>query len=191
MLKLSQLTNVVVYAPKGTRGKDASTFTTFGKVHMAVFSPKGDRVVGMLVKRPDLAGMVKREDSFVALDAIAPCDGGVRVVKGPESFDDAARARLGIDWDACLIWSGMDARTTNGKVLGYVNDASFNTKTGKDIVIEQRSEEEMTMVAGTRIAPIGSKALNPAFDVTTADLVTGFITEKGIFKPSEISGMKE
>ncbi len=131
MLKLSQLTNVVVYAPKGTRGKDANTFTTFGKVHMAVFSPKGDRVVGMLVKRPDLAGMVKREDSFVALDAIAPCDGGVRVVKGPESFDDAARARLGIDWDACLIWSGMDARTTNGKVLGYVNDASFNTKTGK------------------------------------------------------------
>jgi methylthioribose-1-phosphate isomerase len=38
---------------------------------------------------------------------------------------------------------------------------------------------------------VGSKALNPAFVVTTADLVTGFITEKGIFKPSEISGMKE
>ena len=76
-------------------------------------------------------------------------------------------------------------------VAAPVSTFDFNTKTGKDIVIEQRSEEEMTMVAGTRIAPIGSKALNPAFDVTTADLVTGFITEKGIFKPSEISGMKE
>ena len=42
-----------------------------------------------------------------------------------------------------------------------------------------------------RIAPIGSKALNPAFDVTPAELVTGFITEKGIFKPSEISEMRE
>jgi len=76
-------------------------------------------------------------------------------------------------------------------VAAPVSTFDFNTKTGKDIVIEQRSEEEMTMIAGTRIAPIGSKALNPAFDVTTADLVTGFITEKGIFKPSEISGMKE
>jgi len=33
---------------------------------------------------------------------------------------------------------------------------------------------------------VGSKAMNPAFDVTPADLVTGFITEKGILKPSEI-----
>ena len=76
-------------------------------------------------------------------------------------------------------------------VAAPVSTFDFSTKTGKDIVIEQRSEEEMTMVKDIRIAPVGSKALNPAFDVTTADLVTGFITEKGIFKPSEISGMKE
>lgn len=76
-------------------------------------------------------------------------------------------------------------------VAAPVSTFDFNTKTGKDIVIEQRSETEMTMVAGTRIAPIGSKAMNPAFDVTPAELVTGFITEKGIFKPSEIAEMKE
>jgi len=130
MLTLSQMNGVVVYAPKGTHGKAAKTFGQLGKVHIAVFSPDGQRVVGFLVSRPDIAGMVKREDVFVALDSIAPCDGGVRVTNGEESFDDAARARLGLDWDACIIWAGMDAKTTNGKELGYVNDASFNTKTG-------------------------------------------------------------
>lgn len=130
MLKISQMTGVVVFAPKGTRGKAANVYTRLGKVHLAVFSPEGTRVVGFLVSRPDVAGMVKREDVFVALDALKPCDGGVRVIGGPDSFDDAARQRLGLDWDRCLIWAGMDAKTTDGKQLGYVNDASFNTKTG-------------------------------------------------------------
>lgn len=130
MLKLSQMAGVAVYGPKGSHGKAANTFTRMGKVHQAVFSPEGTRVVGFLVQRPDIAGMVKREDAFLALDAMAPCDGGVRATMGADSFDDAARARLGLAWDECLIWAGMDARTTDGKVLGYVNDAEFNTKTG-------------------------------------------------------------
>ncbi len=76
-------------------------------------------------------------------------------------------------------------------VAAPISTFDFNTKTGKDIVIEQRSETEVTMVKDYRIAPVGSKALNPAFDVTPAELVTGFITEKGILKPSEIHLVKQ
>lgn len=71
-------------------------------------------------------------------------------------------------------------------VAAPISTFDFNTKTGNDIVIEQRSEEEVTMVGDIRIAPVGSKALNPAFDVTPAGLVTGFITEKGILRPEDI-----
>lgn len=131
MLRLSQLRGVDVYRPKGSRGKAASVFTRLGKVHMTVFWPDGRRVAGFLVARPAVAGMVKRDDSFVALDSVAPCDGGLLVTKGDESYDAAARDRLGLDWDSCLIWAGMDAKTTDGKALGYVNDAEFNTKTGE------------------------------------------------------------
>ena len=131
MLKLSQMNGVAVYAPKGSSGKAAKAYTRAGKVHLTVFSPDGRRVVGFMVSRPDLAGMVKREDLFLALDAIAPCDGGVMATKADESFDDAARKRLALDWDNCLIWAGMDAKTTDGKELGYVNDAEFNSKTGE------------------------------------------------------------
>ena len=71
-------------------------------------------------------------------------------------------------------------------VAAPISTFDFSTKTGEDIVIEQRSEEEATMVRDIRIAPVGSKALNPAFDVTPAEFVTGFITEKGILTPDEI-----
>ncbi len=131
MLRLSQLQGVTVFRPKGSHGKAANALTRLGKVHQAVFSPDGRRVVGFLVSRPDLAGMIKREDAFLALDAMAPCDGGVRTTRGADSLDEAARSRLGLDWDACLIWSGMDVRTERGAVLGYVGDVEFNTKTGQ------------------------------------------------------------
>ncbi|MCL1811169.1 MAG: S-methyl-5-thioribose-1-phosphate isomerase [Methanomassiliicoccaceae archaeon] len=71
-------------------------------------------------------------------------------------------------------------------VAAPVSTFDFNTRTGKEIEIEQRSEKEVTEIYGMRIAPAGSPALNPAFDVTPAELVAGFITEKGIFSPKDI-----
>lgn len=76
-------------------------------------------------------------------------------------------------------------------VAAPISTFDFNTKTGSDIIIENRSEEEVTMVGSTRIAPVGSPALNPAFDMTPAGYVTGFITEKGILRPDEIHKVRE
>ena len=62
---------------------------------------------------------------------------------------------------------------------------------GKEIPIEQRSEDEVLYQTGTDangnlvkvlVASPGSKALNPAFDVTPAKYISGIITEKGIVK---------
>ena len=58
-----------------------------------------------------------------------------------------------------------------------------NIRTGKDIPIEYRSSEEITHIKGTPIAPRHTKVYNPAFDVTPAKYITGFITEKGIIRP--------
>lgn len=54
---------------------------------------------------------------------------------------------------------------------------------GAAIPIEERSPEEVTTLAGRRIAPAGVSALHPAFDVTPADLVTAIITERGVARP--------
>ena len=62
------------------------------------------------------------------------------------------------------------------------------TPSGDQIPIEQRDPREVTHVRGKEaIAPDGVEVFNPAFDVTPARLITGIITEKGIFKPSELA----
>lgn len=60
----------------------------------------------------------------------------------------------------------------------------------KDIPIEQRSESEVLRIGRQRIGPLEAKALNPAFDVTPARYITGFITESGIIKPSKVCQLK-
>ncbi|XP_020613351.1 methylthioribose-1-phosphate isomerase-like [Orbicella faveolata] len=64
---------------------------------------------------------------------------------------------------------------------------------GSDIVIEERPAEELTTVAGVRIAAPAIGCWNPAFDVTPAELITGgIVTEYGVFKPSELKmGLQE
>jgi S-methyl-5-thioribose-1-phosphate isomerase len=63
-------------------------------------------------------------------------------------------------------------------------------RTGDDIPIEERDEDEVHFVGQTRISPRGARAGNPAFDVTPARYITGIITERGILKPSEIRRWK-
>ena len=58
------------------------------------------------------------------------------------------------------------------------------TPDGASIAIEDRPEDEVVSVAGTRLAPEGARALNPAFDVTPADLVTAVVTERRVLRPA-------
>lgn len=50
----------------------------------------------------------------------------------------------------------------------------------KQIVIEERSPQEVLMIGGQPLAPLGISAWNPVFDVTPAELVDVLVTEKGI-----------
>jgi methylthioribose-1-phosphate isomerase len=56
------------------------------------------------------------------------------------------------------------------------------TPSGAAIAIEDRDEAEVLYVAGTRVAPEGAAARNPAFDVTPAALVTALVTERGVLR---------
>jgi S-methyl-5-thioribose-1-phosphate isomerase len=58
------------------------------------------------------------------------------------------------------------------------------TAHGDDIEIEMRPEDEVTSWSGVPIAPEGTRALNPAFDVTPAELVRAIVTERRLIQPS-------
>lgn len=68
-------------------------------------------------------------------------------------------------------------------VVAPVSTIDFGTAAGSQIVVEQRPPDEVTQLAGQQIAPAGSAAYNPAFDVTPPDLVTAIVTERGVIHP--------
>ena len=72
-------------------------------------------------------------------------------------------------------------------VAAPVSTFDQSLASGDGIVIEQRSPDEVLLIDGIRVAADGSRALNPAFDVTPAALVSGFITEHGVFAPDDLA----
>jgi len=79
-------------------------------------------------------------------------------------------------------------------VAAPTSTIDINTKSGDDIPIEERNQEEVLFAKGwsdnnkfekVRLSPKTSKAKNPAFDVTPAKYIKGIITEKGIVEASE------
>ncbi len=76
----------------------------------------------------------------------------------------------------------------------------FELESGDQIPIEERHEDEVLKMFGQdesggishiRISPRESRARNPAFDVTPARYITGFITERGIFTPEELRQLRK
>jgi methylthioribose-1-phosphate isomerase len=112
------------------------------------------------------------------------------------------------DIDICFV--GSDRTTANGDVANKIgtykvavlakengipfypvlptSTIDLNLPHGDLIPIEERDEREVTEIDGVRIAPLGVKVGNPAFDVTPAKYVTGIVTENGIaYPPFEVS----
>ena len=58
-----------------------------------------------------------------------------------------------------------------------------------EVVIEERDPREVLYIGGERIAPRGTGVWNPAFDITPPELVSGIITERGVYRPEELRGL--
>jgi eIF-2B alpha/beta/delta-like uncharacterized protein len=58
------------------------------------------------------------------------------------------------------------------------------TPEGAGIDIEDRGDDEVVMWEGRQVTPAGARAVNPAFDVTPADLVTAIVTEARVVRPA-------
>ena len=73
-------------------------------------------------------------------------------------------------------------------VAAPISTLDLSLNGGSEIPIEERAQEEVTEMAGRRVAPRGVRAANPAFDVTPASYIDGIITEQGIARsPYEAS----
>ncbi|MCF0172605.1 MAG: S-methyl-5-thioribose-1-phosphate isomerase [Bacteroidales bacterium] len=112
-----------------------------------------------------------------------------------------------------VVFLGCDRVAANGDVAAEVGTCSiaiiarhydipcycltptssidFETASGREIEIEQNPAFEVTeRFFDKPVSPKGVKVYNPTFDITPASILTGFITEKGIVKPSKLATLK-
>jgi methylthioribose-1-phosphate isomerase len=68
-------------------------------------------------------------------------------------------------------------------VVAPVSTIDLDTPDGASIMVEHRPADEVCSLAGQRIAPPGTAAYNPAFDVTPPTLLTALVTELGVMQP--------
>lgn len=68
-------------------------------------------------------------------------------------------------------------------IAAPLSTVDLATPEGTVIPIEERSPDEVTMLAGTRVAAAGIAVRNPAFDVTPHRLITAIVTEAGVLRP--------
>ena len=109
--------------------------------------------------------------------------------------------------EVASVFVGADRVAANGDIANKIgtymlalaaieNDVPFycaaplstidrNSSSGEEIPIEERDPSEVLDIqrGGMPISPQGSKARNPAFDITPHHLVTALITEAGVLKP--------
>ena len=70
--------------------------------------------------------------------------------------------------------------------------STFDMKSDvKDIVIEMRKGSEVTGIGDKKTAPDGINVINPAFDMTPPELISGIITEKGVSQPPYEESIKK
>ena len=70
-------------------------------------------------------------------------------------------------------------------IAAPVSTVDLDTPDGARIVVEERPEAEVTT-----FAPPGTRAWNPAFDVTPAELITAIITELGVVRPDALASLR-
>ena len=68
-------------------------------------------------------------------------------------------------------------------VVAPTSTVDLGTPDGAAITVEHRPAEEVASLAGQPVAPTGTQAYNPAFDVTPPELVTALVTEEGLIHP--------
>ena len=76
-------------------------------------------------------------------------------------------------------------------VAAPLSTIDISIKTGDDIIIEERSHEEVTHINGKIICAPEVDIINPGFDVTPHELISGIITEKGILRPDYSKSIAE
>jgi methylthioribose-1-phosphate isomerase len=126
---------------------------------------------------------------------------------------DSAAAALMASGQVDLVLTGADRIAADGSVANKVGTYGLavlarqhgvpfvvvapmstvdpDTPDGAAINVEFRAAAEVAYLAGHAVAPAGTSAWNPAFDVTPARLITAIVTERGLVQPVTAGNLRD
>jgi methylthioribose-1-phosphate isomerase len=99
---------------------------------------------------------------------------------------DAAAGHLIARGEVDVVLVGADRVVANGDTANKIGTYSLAV-----LEIEERPADEVLQVQGRPIAPEGTDARNPAFDVTPAELITAVVTDEGVIRPPFGTGLAD
>jgi methylthioribose-1-phosphate isomerase len=143
--------------------------------------------------RPLLQGarLTAWELERAGIDVTVICDSAAHIMLARGKIDlvlvGADRITLSGDFANKIGTRGVAISAHAAGVPFYVaaptSTIDFDLKKGEEIPIEERAPSEVTHIGEVEITPHGVAAYNPAFDVTPAEYVSGFVTERGLIRP--------
>tara|TARA_B100001939_G_scaffold17288_1_gene14377 strand:- start:14053 stop:15081 length:1029 start_codon:yes stop_codon:yes gene_type:complete len=138
------------------------------------------------------------ESSMKGIDCTLICDSMVSYIINSENIDIiiVGADRIAMNGDiANKIGTYQLAITANYHKIPFYVAAPISTfdmdiVSGDDIIIEERSRDEILKLKNIRISK-AVKVQNPAFDVTPNNLISGIVTEKGIITKPNLKKIKK
>lgn len=124
-----------------------------GKVSDIVFHPSQKKVVGIVVRRPDIAMMFKRADLFVGIHAFDILDDCVILKNVANPFDKSACKQLGVNWDDCIYWIGFPLMSKDEKSIGTVGRVNFIPENGEVVSLEANEGSLSRALLGVKEIP--------------------------------------
>ena len=124
-----------------------------GKVSDIVFHPSQKKVVGIVVRRPDIAMMFKRADLFVGIHAFDILDDCVILKNVANPFDKSACKQLGVNWDDCIYWIGFPLMSKDEKSIGTVGRVNFIPENGEVVSAEANEGSLSRALLGVKEIP--------------------------------------
>ncbi len=126
------------------------------------------------------------------------CDNAVAHLARTEGIDwlivgaDRVAANGDVANKIGTLSAALHVKRFGGKVMVVVPTSTIDldTPNGDAIAIEQRDQQEVCKIAGTAMAPAGTKAWNPVFDITPAEWIDCIVTERGVARPDFTANLK-
>ncbi|MDL2314363.1 S-methyl-5-thioribose-1-phosphate isomerase [Desulfovibrio sp. OttesenSCG-928-C14] len=174
--------------------------TALGVIYAAVEAGKNIKVISNET-RPLLQGsrLSAYELHKAGIDVTVACDNACAVImaRGRVQKVITGADRIAANGDTAnkIGTFGVALLARNFDIPFYIAAPSStfdrDCPSGTEIPIEERDPEEVTCFAGRRTAPEGVKAVNYAFDVTPAELISAIVTEKGLITPPYSANIKK